>query len=142
MSPVTLTRLYALLDDAEGRQRRPYSDSRGFLTLGVGHRCDGGAIPLTDKAIDAILEGDVEEMVRRCERRISSWATIDEIRQATLIELAFNGTLFASPKALEAIEAGDWNMAVRELLDGPWAEEVGPRRSRRLMAQLRTGQWV
>lgn len=142
MSPDTLAQLYAHLSEAEGRIRRPYPDSRGYMTIGVGHRIDGGAIPLSDKAMDAILEGDVDEIIRRCQRRVMTWDRIDEVRQATLVELAFNGTLFASPKALAAIDAGEWAEAASHLLDGPWREQVGIRRAGRLTTQLRTGQWV
>ena len=142
MSPVVLAQLYANLSQAEGRIRRPYPDSRGYMTLGVGHRIDGGAIPISDKAIDAILEGDVAETVRRCERRIMVWQHLDEIRQATLVEFAFNGALFTSPRALAAIDSGDYELAANALLTGSWCEQVGEQRAQRLAQQLRTGEWA
>lgn len=141
MSPESLARVCSQLSEAEGRTRQPYYDTRGHLTLGVGHRLDGGAIPISDEAIDAILRGDVAEMIRRCERKVASWARISEVRQAALVELAFNGALFASPRALAAIERAEWSEAARELLDGPWRQQVGERRSYRLTAQIINGEW-
>lgn len=141
MTPETLARLYARLEAHEKRVRVPYADSLGNLTIAVGHKLDGGAIPLTDKAIDAILEGDVAAKIADCERHLLFWPTLDDVRQAACVEAAFSGSLFASPKAIEALAAHDYAGAARELLDGPWKAQVG-HRAEVVAEQIRTGRWA
>ena len=142
MSPETLARLYRRLEEHEDRRHRVYVDSRGNRTLGIGHLAEYGQdIALTDTAIDAILEGDVADKIRLCERRLLCWPALDEVRQAACIELAFNGALFASPKAIAALNLGDYEEAARHLLDGPWKDQVGAR-AHVLARQIETGEWA
>lgn len=133
-------RLHAVLNEAEGRRAVPYRDTQGVLTVGVGHRTDEDSIPLTGTAIDAILDGDLDAKEADCARRIELWESIDPVRQTALIELAFNGVLFASPKALQYVNMRQWVQAGTELLDGPWKTQVGLPRALRLVRELRSGQ--
>ena len=141
VTPDARAKLRAQLRRHEGWERVPYSDTLGNLTLGCGHKLVGGAIPLTDAAIEAILEGDVDEIIHRCERRLLCWPALDEVRQAACVEAAFNGALFASPKAIAALNLADYPLAATELLDGPWSHQVGTR-ARRLARQIETGEWA
>ena len=142
MNDDTRAKLHASLEAHEDRRSVPYNDGSGNIAIGIGHNLlgPGGTIPLTDKAIDAILEGDVDEMIRRCSRRLPFWHTLDDIRQAALVEMAFNGALFASPKMIAALGRGDYEDAEREALDGPWLSQVGER-ARTIARRLRTGTW-
>lgn len=142
MTPASEARLSRSIEAREERRYIPYLDSLGNLTVGVGHLVVlGGSIPLTDAAVDAILNGDISAKIRECERRLPFWADLNDARQAACVEAAFNGSLFASPKALAAMGRQDYMTAAAELLDGPWVSQVGDR-ARALALQIETGEWA
>src|SRR3990167_8906796 len=81
----------------EGVRLKPYRDSVGKLTIGVGRNLD-------DKGLT----------------RAEAEALLDEPRRGVLVMLAFNagiGGLLTFRKMLAAMGRGAWAEAARELLD-------------------------
>src|SRR3990167_9230859 len=113
----------------EGVRLKPYRDSVGKLTIGVGRNLD-------DKGLTR-AEADVAH-------RLPWSAQLDEPRRGVLVMLAFNagiGGLLTFRKMLAAMGRGAWAEAARELLDSDYAQQVGPR-AHRLAKQLESGEWV
>ncbi len=128
------------LERDEGRRHVAYQDSLGNWTVGVGHKL---TMPISDAAIDLILDDDIRWAIEQCEL-LPFWSDLSEPRQAVLVEMAFNmgfSGFMTFRRMLVAIDAGDWDRAGQELLDSKYAKQVGARADR-LALQLSTGQAV
>ena len=126
----------------EGMVLRPYKDSLGFLTIGVGHNLDAKAI--TKRAAFVILDDDIADTRVGL---LAQWPWMRELSPARLgafVNLAFNmgvGGLAGFKKLLAAAQEGKWADAALELLDSQYASQVGER-AQRVARQLREDKWV
>jgi len=88
-----------------------------------------------------LLVNDLREADRVCQILFVNYLLIDPVRQAVLLELAFNvggHRVISFLKMRECIKNQDWPGAARELLDSKWALQVGMRADR-MAKQLETG---
>src|SRR3990167_3999374 len=139
-TPEAAMTLREQLERDEGRRHTAYTDTAGHLTLGGGHNLN---TPLSDAAIDQILDDDIRGAMAEC-ALIPFWMNLSEVRQAVLVNLAFNmgfQGLMTFRRMLAAMDAENWNQAAQELLDSRYAKQVGARADR-LALQLSTDQWV
>ena len=126
----------------EGVRLKPYRDSVGKLTIGVGRNLDDKG--LTRAEAEALLDNDIRDAEADVAHRLPLSAQLDEPRRGVLVMLAFNagiGGLLTFRKMLAAMGRGAWAEAARELLDSDYAQQVGPR-AHRLAKQLESGEWV
>jgi lysozyme len=141
MSP----RLVEQLRRDEGEKLHAYEDHLGFLTIGVGRLIDvrrGGGITREESAY--LLANDIRRVDADLRRRYSWFAELDEVRQAALVNMAFQlglGGLAAFRKMLAAVRLGKWEEARAHALDSLWAKQT-PSRAKRVARQLATGEWT
>jgi lysozyme len=137
---VDLDRLKASLCRHEGDKAKPYRDTVGKLTIGVGHNLD--AKGLSPAAREFILNEDILDAKRFLERELPWTLGLDDVRQRVFIELAFNmeGKLLGFKNMLRHAEAREWDLAADDLVDSVWTRQVGPSRSGALQSMLRTGK--
>jgi len=137
-------RLKSQLKHDEGVRDHAYTDSEGYLTIGVGRLIDrtkGGR--LSRDEIEFLLDNDIDRVRVKIEREFPPFKDLSDVRQEVLINMGFNlgvTGLLKFRHMLAAIERGDWLDASREGLDSKWARQVG-NRSIRLMKAMRTNQW-
>ena len=133
--------IYEQLIRDEGLRLKPYRDTMGKLTIGVGRNLDGPGI--TEAEAQQLLVNDVA-VVEEAVRRTLPWtAQLSPTRQAVLINMGFNlgvGGLLRFRLMLDALKDGNYHLAAREMLSSLWATQVGVR-ARRLAAQLEFDQW-
>ena len=132
--------LTQLLRD-EGLQLRPYRDTVGKLTIGVGRNLDDKGIS-REEALE-MLDHDVSEATQSLTETLPWVTSLDEARQGVLINMAFNlglRGLLQFHQTLQAVENGHWRAAAQHMLDSKWARQVGPRATR-LALQMETGEW-
>lgn len=126
------------LSRTEGRRNRPYVDTVGKLTIGVGHNLtDKG---LSDKMIDNIFVEDITQAEIDAET-IPVYQKLDPIRQTVIIDMVFNmglNEVTKFQKTLGYLSRGDYDGAADEMLLSTWARQVG-RRAVELSNILRTG---
>lgn len=128
----------------EGRVAHAYQDSLGYWTIGIGHLIDarkGGSLP--PSIIDALFQLDMAAKEGELLRALPWYATLDEVRKAALLDMAFNlGTagLLGFPKALAAIRAGNYADAHHELITSRWAAQL-PARANLISQMILTGEW-
>ena len=124
----------------EGVRLRPYKDTVGKLTLGIGRNLDDVGIS-ADEA-DFMLSNDLNERVLPGLRKSLPWySTLNESRQRVLANMAFNlgiDGLLKFRNMLAACQAGDYNLAANEMLNSTWAKQVGDR-AQRLADMMRGG---
>lgn len=112
------------LKQHEGVKNRPYRDSEGLLTVGVGHLLDA---TMPDKLIDLMLDFDIGLAIEELDRAFPIWRTLTTPRQNVLIELMFNlgaPRLAKFIKFWAAIGRNDYAQASQELLQSKWADQV------------------
>jgi lysozyme len=127
----------------EGRIPYAYSDSLGYLTIGIGHLIDqrkGGRLP--EPIIDALFEHDLHEHTNELFAHLPWARDLDPVRQAVLVDMYFNLRLglLGFKETLQHFEAGRWELAAAAMLDSKWAQQVGVR-AIRLATMVRTGAW-
>ena len=138
---MTITNIYEQLRRDEGVQYDVYMDTEGFLTLGVGHRLRSR--PLSDKAVEQILDDDLTAITGELVAAYPWIARLSPARFGAMQNLAFNlgvGGLGTFKKMLAALQREDWEQAARELLDSKYAGQV-KERAVRLARQLETSRW-
>ena len=140
MNEITRARLMADLKQDEGKRAQPYLDTLGHWTVGYGHNLE--ARPLSDAAMQQILDDDMADAEADC-RRLPWFDGLDDVRQAVIVNMAFNlglAGLAGFRKMINALIAGRYDEAADEMLDSRYARQVGAR-AQRLAEQMRTGEW-
>ena len=133
--------IYEQLLRDEGLELRPYMDTVGKLTIGVGRNLTDLGIT-QDEAL-YLLRNDVERVIQELESHVDL-AALSPARAGVLINMAFNtGTprLIGFKRMLRAVNAGDYVLAAAEMLNSVWAGQVG-QRAQRLAQQMETGEWA
>lgn len=131
--------LIAQLRIDEGVRLKPYTDSVGKTTIGIGRN-------LTDVGIsgdesDALCFNDIKTVVADLDRDLPWWRQQTEDRQQILANMSFNmgiERLLGFHDMLAAVQAGDFGRAADEMLNSLWAKEVHAR-AQRLAARMRGG---
>lgn len=125
----------------EGVKLKPYVDSVGKLTVGVGHNLTDNGI--SQAVCDVLLDEDLANVQSALDSHLPWWKHLDEARGGVLQNMAFNlgiMRLLDFRKMLAAVERGDWSAASYEMLNSKWAQQVG-KRADRLALQMELGTW-
>jgi len=112
----------------EGLALKPYRDTTGHLTIGVGRNLtDQG---LTHEEAMALLDHDLVRVEREVRTAIPWFFELDDVRQGVLCNMAFNlgiTKLLEFHETLTAIHRRDYMAAAAHMLDSYWARQVGHR---------------
>ena len=122
----------------EGLRLKPYVDTVGKVTVGVGRNLTDVGLSL-DEAL-TLLTNDIDTATKIA-RRWPWFDDLDRVRAKVLVDMAFNlGPKVGLFKAfLAACERQDWDLAADAMLHSEWAVQV-PQRAKRLAAMMRTGR--
>jgi lysozyme len=124
----------------EGVRNRPYKDTVGKLTIGVGRNLDD--VGVNDDEIALMLDHDIDEAERTARRvLVGSFDDLTDERKAAIVNMAFNmgfDRLSGFKKCLAAIREGRYAEAADEMLQSKWAQQVGLR-AVRLAGAMRNG---
>jgi len=149
--PFSTPKLEQELTIDEGCQTMPYRDTRGFLTVGIGHNLDAGPIkdlifPLTRAEIDTIFQKDVASCLVKLDANLPWWRTQSDARQRVLINMTFNLGIGVRGKSglmefgtfLNLVQTKQYPQAADDMLHTLWAKQVG-QRAVRLAAMMKAG---
>lgn len=137
----------------EGFRNKPYRDSKGYWSIGVG-RLIGALIQdlkLSDDEVEYLLYNDMKKHWSETVEIFGQdfLKSLDVVRQTALLSLVFNlgGTkLLKFHQTLPAIKAKNWKLAGELLRKSKWAKDVDPKqipgqgRDDRIIAMLETGK--
>lgn len=125
----------------EGIRFKPYRDSVGKLTIGVGRNLDD--VGINELEAEWLLSHDIDRATTTLTEHIPWAKDLDEVRRAVLVNMTFNmgiAGLLQFKNTLADIQAGKYDDAADKMLESKWAEQVGPR-AHRLAIQMKTGCW-
>ena len=118
-------RLIAQLRKHEGVEHKPYTDTVGKLTIGVGRNLDDRG--LSDHEIDFLLQNDIQLVEEELDQWWSHWRSLNQTRQLVVADMMFNmgrPRLSQFKMFLAALQAANYEMASTEMLDSKWASQV------------------
>lgn len=129
------------LKQHEGLRLKPYTDTVGKLTLGIGRNLEDKGI--TEQEALFMLNNDVDYFYSQLNKNLTWFRSLDDARQNVLVNMAFNlgiRGLLTFKMTLSLIEYGDYDNAATEMLNSVWAYQVG-QRAIELSKQMVTGEF-
>lgn len=135
----SLTNLTEMLMKHEGVRRKPYEDTVGVLTIGVGRNLE--SVGLSDDEIYYMLKNDIHRCDNELDNAFRWYKDLNDSRKDVMVSLCFNlgiNRLRGFRNALAAMAAGDYEEAADEFLDSKWSGQVG-HRATELTEMLRKG---
>lgn len=118
---------------------KPYRDSVGKLTIGVGRNLDDKG--LRPDEVNLMLDNDIIEAEADCRVLFENFDGLSDNRKAVLVNMAFNlgrTRLLDFKNFRAAVNARNYMVAAEEMLNSKWASQVGMR-AVRLSTQMRDG---
>ena len=134
-----LDSLISQLISDEGIRLKPYRDSLGVLSIGIGRNLDD--VGITQDEAMLLLQNDIRKAYADLTTALPWVQTLDDVRQNVLIAMTFNmgiGGLLKFKNTLGMIQRHEYNQAASAMLQSLWATQVGAR-AKRLADQMRTG---
>ena len=119
------------LTRSDGLRLKPYRDSAGKLTIGVGRNLDDNGISEAEARL--LLARDVDDAWRDLDDNCPWWGRMPEPARAALLNQCFDlgwSRLSKLKSMLAALKRGDYHAAADEVEDGKWFREVGDRARR------------
>ena len=123
----------------EGKRSKPYVDTVGKTTIGVGRNLTD--VGLSDDEIDMLLTNDVNKAFSQLVVALPWVLTLSDTRQRALTNMAFNmglKTLLTFTTTLGLISAGKYEDASHAMLNSKWATQVGDR-AKRIALMIKEG---
>jgi lysozyme len=125
----------------EGLELRPYKDTVGKVTIGVGRNLDDRGI--TEEEAIYLMRNDIEIHAKELADHYPIVRDLDDVRYYVLVNMAFNLGLVRLSKFKKmwgAITTGDYVTASEEMLNSKWATQVG-NRAIELSRLMKTGKY-
>ena len=139
-----MTGLQTMLIAQEGMELKPYVDTVGKMTVGVGRN-------LADKGLSReealmLLNNDIADAIEDVRHTFSCYDQLSHPRRLVLVSMAFNlgrERLSKFVRFIGAVHRGDWDNAAEELLDSKAAAQA-PGRYKELARMMRdnSSAWI
>jgi len=117
----------ALVRD-EGLRLKPYKDSVGKLSIGIGRNLED--VGISREEAEHLLESDIDRTAQELYQKLPWIASLTDERQLVLLNMAFNlgvRGLLSFTRTLAHVQAGRYEKASLEMLNSKWASQVGTR---------------
>lgn len=137
-----LSPLKEMLIRHEGIVLKPYRDSVGLLTIGIGRCID--RVGITREEALYLLDNDVARTIAEARSSFDWFDTLDSARRIVVINMIFNLGLEGFRefrKTIAYIRTGQYEKASVEMLDSTWSKQVKGRATE-LSEIMRTGVLV
>jgi lysozyme len=134
--------LKGLLLKHEGMRTKPYRDTVGKLTIGVGRNLDD--VGISDEEALYLLENDIARAKQAADEELVWFEALDPVRQDVVLSMIFQLGLAGFRKFRRfkrAMDRNDYAMASKEMLESDWAKQV-PKRAEELAEMMRTGRYA
>lgn len=138
MNPQLEPLIRTMLVADEGRRSKPYVDTVGKVTIGIGRNLTD--VGLSQDEVELLYSNDLARALTCAKLCVSSFDALTVPRQAVLVDMAFNlgNRLLGFTHFLLAVQQGRYNDAAQEMINSKWAAQVGARATR-LTAMMKSG---
>lgn len=129
----------------EGFRTKKYLCSKGYPTIGIGHKLLKGEnfVIITKEQALELFQKDMS-IARKAANKYLWFKELNEPRRAVILSMIFQlgSKNFADFKqTIRFIELGQYNSAANEMLDSEWCKQT-PNRAKRHSNQFRNGGWL
>ncbi|MGH8519859.1 MAG: glycoside hydrolase family protein [Gammaproteobacteria bacterium] len=124
--------IYEMLMRHEGVKGKPYRDTRGRLTIGVGRNLEDTGI--SESEAFNLLHADVHRARRGLDKYLPWWSAEPDPVRIVLQNMAFQlgvKGLLEFDQTLAALRRRDYPAAAKHMLDSLWAKQT-PKRAQEL----------
>lgn len=125
----------------EGVRLKPYTDTTGHVTIGIGRNLTN--VGISNGEAEFLLENDITRTQVALFKALPWTSGLDEARLGAVLNLTFNigiSGVLGFKTFLRELEAKNYAAASTAMLDSLWAEQVGDR-ALRLSLQIESGEW-
>ena len=127
----------------EGLRLKPYKCTAGKLTIGYGRNLEAKGI--SDLEAKIMLDRDLLEAEADAKNYAGKyWATLNEVRQAVIIDMSFAmgyKGLLAWKGFYRALMKGDYMLCADSLRNSAWHDSPATKRVETLAKMMETGKW-
>ncbi len=129
--------LEEMLVDHEGLRLKPYNDTEGHWSIGVGHNIDVDPVMrkrlpqllktgITHAEAMELLHRDIAKAQAMLDRCLPWWQGLSKNRQAALTDMTFNlnTRLLQFRVSLGHLSRGEYREAARAFMKSKWARQV------------------
>lgn len=120
----------------EGIRLKPYRDSLGVLTIGVGRNLEKG---LSEEEVFFLLNNDITNVKYEVNKNFPWVLGLDEARMNVIYNMCFQlgiNRLSLFRKMLSACRDGDYETAANEMINSMWHKQT-PKRCEELATIMR-----
>lgn len=128
----------------ESKERYGYTDSLGYLTIGIGRNIDKrSGKGLSDDEMMYLYGNDLTA----CKNHLETFTwfnKLDMVRRGVMLEMRFNlgpDRFLGFKKMIAAVQAKDYQTTVKEMKDSKWATQIGKGRLDDLCNRMLTGKY-
>jgi len=136
LDPAVVVATLADLQVDEGVRLKPYTDTRGNISIAIGRNLTGVGVSHAE-AVTLCLT-DIATAGAALDANWPWWRSLPQAQACVMLNLAFNmgaETLSQFVHFLAAMQAHDWAAAGAQLVSSDWYGEVG-QRGPRMVARL------
>ncbi|MDH5525559.1 MAG: lysozyme [Desulfobulbaceae bacterium] len=123
----------------EGIRLKPYTCPAGKITIGVGRNLEDNGISKFEAML--MLRNDIVQVRFALAKVLPCFSRLSPNRKMAMVDMCFNlglPTFLKFKDMITALEADNFELAAKEMLDSRWAKQVGPRATT-LAAMMREG---
>lgn len=134
-------KLANLLAEEEGIVARPYQDSKGHWTVGIGWNLE--AMPMTHKQAFYMCNEHIRYFDFELNSKLDFYPSLVPARKAVLIDMAFQmgiEGLLEFKDTLGLIKNKEYESASKEMLNSNWGRNFA-KRATLLSTMMETGLW-
>ena len=124
----------------EGFRLKPYTDTVGKLTIGVGRNLTD--VGISELEARAMLLNDIYKVREQLDIELPWWRGQSPVRQMAMIDLCFNmgiNALLGFHNGLSAWANANYAEAARSFRDSKWATQVQLSRVNRVTREIEMG---
>jgi lysozyme len=116
--------IFEFIKDEEGFRKKPYNDTRGIATFGIGFTY------ITEDEANDILTNRIIDIDDTLEDRFFWYNWLNDIRKTVVISMVYQlglGGFEKFKKMIIALEDEDYEEAAKQMLDSRWAKQTPAR---------------
>lgn len=135
---MNMEKIKAMLFMDEGYRQFPYKDTNGILSIGLGTNLQSDGI--TEDQAWYIANDKVSYIKDALHNQLNFFDSLDEVRQAVLINIAYNcgvHGLMGFKRMLHALSMSNYEKSA----DGIENSQLAPNRKKRIADMMRSGKW-